>query len=57
MFDIYAKTFMTATRTTPETLPHDCVPVRDLGPRKLSTSRRFWHLLTRTGKCIDPGKL
>ena len=52
MIDIYAKSFMTATRT-------DCVPVRDVKPSTQSRVRWLpsghWFLAPR--RCIDPNKL
>ncbi|WP_415921938.1 hypothetical protein [Tateyamaria sp. SN6-1] len=46
MFDIYARTFMTATRNEPAKRP--CVPVKP-------ATRRGW--LGRQTRCIDLDKL
>ncbi|MEO0667206.1 MAG: hypothetical protein AAFZ99_04775 [Pseudomonadota bacterium] len=46
MFDIYARTFMTATRNHPRELP--CIPVKP-------ATRRGW--LGRQTRCINPDKL
>ena len=46
MFDVYAKTFMTATRNEPRARP--CIPVKP-------TARRGW--LGRQTRCIDLDKL
>ena len=52
MFDIYAKSFMTATR-------NDCVAVRDVKSNVQSRTR--WlpsgHWFLAPTRCIDPNKL
>ncbi len=48
MLNIYAQTFMTATRTP-------CVRLRDL-PASSPKARRRWIFGSRT-RCVDPGTL